>query len=220
VTAVGGTSLGVGADGSTVLQTGWETGKSVLSDGTYTPAAPGAFLYGSGGGTSTLFPEPDYQQGVVPPRLAGVNKAFPGRVVPDISMDGDPNTGFLEGQTQQFKSGGGGVQYGEYRIGGTSLSSPLFAGVMALADDLAGSPHGFINPALYALAGSTSITDVTHADAADVRNDYVNSVNGKKGIVTSVRTFDLGGLEIATAPGYDNTTGLGVPNGLAFLQHI
>jgi subtilase family serine protease len=220
VTAVGGTSLGVDAADNAVLQTGWETGKSTLTDGTYTPAAPGAFLYGSGGGTSTLFPEPDYQKGVVPSSLANVNKAFPGRVVPDIAMDGDPNTGFLEGQTQQFKAGAGGVEYGEYRIGGTSLSSPLFAGVMALADDLAGSPHGFINPALYALAGSSSITDVTHANGADVRNDYVNSVNAKKGIVTSVRTFDFGGLEIATAPGYDNTTGLGVPNGLTFLQHI
>jgi subtilase family serine protease len=220
VTAVGGTSLGIGADGTALVQTGWETGKSTLSGGTYSPAAPGAYLYGSGGGTSTLFPEPSYQHGVVPDALANVNQAFPGRVVPDISMDGDPTTGFLVGQTQQFPAGDGGVQYGEYRIGGTSLSSPLFAGLMALADDLSGSPHGFINPTLYSLAGSSSITDVTHADGAAVRVDYINSVNDKKGTVTSVRTFDFAGLTISTGPGYDNTTGLGVPNGVTFLHHI
>jgi subtilase family serine protease len=220
VTAVGGTSLGVGADGSTVLQTGWETGKSTLDAGTYTPPPPGDFLYGSGGGTSTLFHEPAYQSGVVPARLANVNRAFPGRVVPDISMDGDPNTGFLVGQTQKFPDRLGGVQYDEYRIGGTSLSSPLFAGLMALADDLTGSVHGFINPSLYSLEGTAAITDVTHVKAADVRVDYNNSVDAKKGTTTSVRTFDFRGLTISTTPGYDNTTGLGVPNGVTFLRRI
>jgi len=221
VTAVGGTSLGVGANGSTVLQTGWETGKSTLVGGAYDPAAPGAFLYGSGGGTSTLFPEPDYQKGVVPDALAHRNAAFAGRVVPDVSMDGDPNTGFLIGETQQFPAGAGGVRYGEYRIGGTSLSSPLLAGVVALADDLAGSPHGFINPTLYSnVSTQNGLVDVVHANAADVRVDYVNGVDAKKGTVTSVRTFDLPGLAISTTPGYDNTTGLGVPNGLTFLQRL
>jgi subtilase family serine protease len=221
VTAVGGTSLGVGADGSTVLQTGWETGKSTLVGGAYSPAAPGAFLYGSGGGTSTLFAEPDYQKGVVPDALANAHPGFAGRVVPDVSMDGDPSTGFLVGETQQFPDGGGGVRYGEYRIGGTSLSSPLLAGVVALADDLSGAPHGFINPTLYSNERTAGgLTDVVHANAATVRVDYINGVNAKKGTVTSVRTFDFAGLAIATAPGYDNTTGLGVPNGLTFLQHL
>ena len=83
-----------------------------------------------------------------------------GRVVPDISMVGDPNTGMLVGQTQTFPEG---VSYDEYRIGGTSLSSPLFAGVMALADDVLGVHHGFINPTIYQkLAGTRAITDVKH----------------------------------------------------------
>jgi subtilase family serine protease len=133
-------------------------------------------------------------------------------------MDGDPSTGMLVGQTQQFP--GSGVQYGEYRIGGTSLSSPLFAGLMALADEAAGSPHGFINPSLYTLVGTSAITDVVHVNGAVVRVDYNNSVDAKKGTTTSVRTFDLPGLTIATTPGYDNTTGLGVPNGADFLTHI
>jgi subtilase family serine protease len=221
VTAVGGTSLGVGSAGSTVLETGWETGKSTLVGGAYSPPAPGAFLYGSGGGTSTLFGEPDYQKGVVPDALANAHPAFAGRVVPDVSMDGDPNTGFLVGQTQQFPKGDGGVRYGEYRIGGTSLSSPLLAGVVALADDLSGSPHGFINPTLYSNVRTRGgLKDVVHANAADVRVDYVNGVNAKDGTLTSVRTFDFAGLSISTAPGYDNTTGLGVPNGLTFLRRL
>ena len=49
---------------------------------------------------------------------------------------------------------------------------------------------------------------------------YVNGVNAKKGTITSVRTFDFAGLAISTTPGYDNTTGLGVPNGLTFLQRL
>jgi subtilase family serine protease len=67
--------------------------------------------------------------------------------VPDISMDGGPNSGMLEGETQTFPNGR--RRYGEYRIGGTSLSSPLFAGIMALADQRAHFHHGFGNPALY-----------------------------------------------------------------------
>ncbi len=47
-------------------------------------------------------------------------------------MLADPNTGFLVGQSQSFPDGS--IKYSEYRIGGTSLSSPLFAGVTAIAD--------------------------------------------------------------------------------------
>ena len=101
VTAVGGTSLGIGANGQRVVETGWETTKSVLSKGSWGPAA---YLYGSGGGTSRLFTEPGYQRGVVPDSLAQENQTGTnrGRVVPDISMDGDPGTGFLVGETQTF----------------------------------------------------------------------------------------------------------------------
>ena len=44
-----------------------------------------------------------------------------GRAVPDVAVAADPNTGLLVGQTQTFPDG---VQYGEYRIGGTSLAAP------------------------------------------------------------------------------------------------
>jgi hypothetical protein len=102
----------------------------------------------------------------------------------------------------------------------TSLGGALFAGLMALADEAAGSPHGFINRSLYALGGASAITDGVHENRAAVRVDYNNGVDAKKGTTTSLRTFDLRGLAIATMPGYDNTTGLGVPNGADFLTHI
>jgi len=225
VTAVGGTSTGIDQNGNRVLETGWETGKSVRT-GTgagrhWKPAAPGYFLYGSGGGTSRLYSQPSYQAGVVPDALAEQNQSTPGakgRVVPDISMDGDPNTGMLIGETQVFPDG---QYYDQYRIGGTSLSSPLFAGFMAVTDEYTGVRHGFINPALYANeTGTPGIVDVQHVSAADVRVDYRNGVDSSDGRVRSVRSFDYLGLAIATTPGYDNTTGLGTPNGLEFITRL
>lgn len=220
VTAVGGTSLGIGQDGQRVLETGWETTKSTLVNGVWTPPPPGAFLYGSGGGTSRIFPEPFYQLGVVPDALARKNQVGNqrGRVVPDLSVDGDPSTGFLIGLTQTFP---GGAHYSEYRIGGTSLSSPLLAGIMALSDDLTGFQHGFINPVLYAVgAHSPAITDVRYVMAAVARVNFVNGLNAHDGTSTSIRTFDFEGLAIHTAPGYDDVTGLGTPNGLFFLLTV
>ena len=73
-----------------------------------------------------------------------------GRGVPDVAAVGDPQTGLLVGQTQTFPDG---AYYDEYRIGGTSLASPIFAGIMALSDQRAGAPHGFANPAFYAAPG-------------------------------------------------------------------
>ncbi|MGI8803080.1 MAG: S53 family peptidase [Solirubrobacteraceae bacterium] len=216
VTAVGGTSLGVGATGRTVLETGWETTKSTLTaGGVWDPPPPGAFLYGSGGGTSRLFAEPGYQQGIVPDALAVNNQVDGqrGRVVPDIAMDGDPNTGFLFGSTQTFPEG---VHYDESRIGGTSLSSPLFAGVMALSDGLLHVRHGFLNPLLYSTRGAP-ITDIRHVMAAVARVDFVNGLDGADGLRTSIRTFDDQSLAIHTAPGYDDVTGLGVPHGVQFV---
>ena len=214
VTAVGGTSIGIGANGQRVVETGWETTKSVLSNGSWGPAA---YLYGSGGGTSRLFAEPFYQRGVVPDSLATENQTGTkrGRVVPDISMDGDPNTGFLVGETQTFPNG---VYYDQYRIGGTSLSSPLFSGLMAVANQLDHFDHGFVNPVLYRFTSRTrAIADVQHVTGGVVRVDYVNGFDASGGTTTSVRTFDFQGLTIQTTPGYDNVTGLGVPSGLAFL---
>ncbi len=159
VTAVGGTSLAVGKNNSYLFETGWGTARSSWTGTDWNPPAPGTWVYGGGGGVSQLFPEPDYQKGVVPNSVFKT-QGRTGRAVPDISIDGDPNTGYLVGQTQTFPDGT--VKYSEYRLGGTSLSSPLMAGIMALADQAAGTPHGFVNPVLYAnVAGTSGVHDVT-----------------------------------------------------------
>jgi subtilase family serine protease len=219
VTAVGGTSIGIDKSGERVVETGWETGISSLTDGVYDPPAPGDYLYGSGGGTSVLFTEPAYQKGVVPDALARQNQAgnARGRVVPDISMVGDPNTGMLVGETQTFSDG---VYYDQYRIGGTSLSSPLFAGYIAIGNQINHRRLGFINPAIYRFGVGGSIKDVKHETAADVRVDYVNGENAADGNLTSVRTFDWPHLTIHTTKGYDNVTGLGSPAGEALLRRL
>ena len=113
VTAVGGTSLAVGQSNNYLFETAWGTKRNLLNcTGRLStdPNKPDAwcatetYLYGSGGGTSRLFAQPSYQQGIVPAAIA--NRWGPAsRAVPDVSADGDLNTGFLVGQTQQFSDG-------------------------------------------------------------------------------------------------------------------
>jgi subtilase family serine protease len=221
VTAVGGTSLGVGRKNNYLFETGWGTSKSKLdtADNLWAPDLPGAWLYGGGGGTSKLFTQPWYQRGVVPSIIANYFSTTPGRAVPDVAMDGDPTTGMLVGETQTWLDGS--VSYDTYRIGGTSLSCPLFAGMMALADQRAGHAHGFTNPAFYALAGKSAyrdIVDPTRTIAA-VRSDFANGENATGGINYSVRTMNQT-ESLHTIPGYDDVTGVGTPNGEAFLQAL
>ncbi|HET9829740.1 MAG TPA: S53 family peptidase [Nocardioidaceae bacterium] len=200
-TAVGGTSDAIGADGSFLGQTGWGTEKYSLS--TTDQWTPVGFTSGAGGGTSGLFNRPDYQQGVVPGRYGA------GRAVPDVGLDADPTTGFLVGQTQTFPDG---VYYDEHRIGGTSLASPLFAGMTALTEQHAGGRIGFLNPTIYAKAGTKAFSDVKGPlpDVGNVRADYVNSVDTSAGVLYSVRVFNQDS-SLATATGWDDVTGVGSP---------
>jgi subtilase family serine protease len=162
VTAVGGTSTAIGADGSVVANYPWgDNFATIDSAGTgYTEAPPGEYAGGSGGGVSSRYAEPDYQKAAVPASLAtdgGTMQAS--RVMPDISADaGLP---WLTGWT-------GAVTDGTYSVlpaaGGTSASAPLVAGLEADAMQAAGHPLGFINPALYSLCGSAAISDVLPVD--------------------------------------------------------
>ena len=221
-TAVGGTSLAVSASNGYLFETGWETGRSRLNaDNTW--AAP-TYQYGSGGGTSRLFTQPAYQAGVVPDAIATAHglRSQPMRVIPDVSMLGDPNTGMRIGITQTFSDG---TYYDEYRIGGTSLSSPLLAGVMALAQQRAGAPIGFANPALYATyrtSASTALHDILPSSGLGVvRVDYVNGENAADGLSTTLRRLGYDQvLTIHAAPGYDDVTGIGTPTGTAFLDAV
>ncbi len=211
VTAVGGTSLAVGANDNYQFETGWGTSYSSWTDTNWNPQAPGFWIYGAGGGVSRLFAEPWYQQGVVQPSVFAA-QGRTGRAVPDIAAVGDPNTGYLIGQTQTFPDGS--VKYSEYRLGGTSLSSPLMAGIMALADQAAGAPHGFANPMLYErLSANNGVHDIVDpgTTVAAVRADYANGVDSTNGLVYSLRTMNQT-LSLKTTSGYDDVTGLGTPD--------
>src|SRR5206468_1371404 len=126
--------------------------------------------------------------GVVPDALANVPGA-PARVVPDVAMLGDPDTGFLIGQSNP-KTG----VYKESVIGGTSLACPLFAGTMALAQQRSCSSFGFANPMLYRAARKGAYRDVQAATSPQ-------AVAVRAGVVT---TFDYPTLAIRTTDGYDN----------------
>jgi subtilase family serine protease len=198
VTAVGGTALGVSASNTRALETGWGTSSYSCNTTTLACTRTG-WLYGAGGGVSQLFAKPAYQSAL----------NVTGRAVPDVSALGDPQTGYLVGQTQTFPEG---AHYDEYRLGGTSLASPIFAGLMALADQAAGHVHGFANPLFYAHAGA--FYDVQSVKTAVARRNFVNGVDASAGTADLLRTFDdySGSPTQHTGPGWDNVTGLGSPS--------
>ena len=209
VTAVGGTTLGVGASNNNLFETGWGTRTSAWNGTTWAATPPGSWIYGAGGGVSRVFGEPTYQQGVVPSSVFSA-QGRTGRAVPDIAAVADPNSGYLIGETQTFPDGS--VKYAEYRIGGTSLASPLVAGIMALANQAAGHTLGFVNPLLYGLAGTSAFNDVNSPSStiAVVRADYINGVDASNGLRYSLRTANQT-LSLQTTSGYDDVTGLGTP---------
>jgi subtilase family serine protease len=216
VTSVGGTTLAVNSNNQRNFETGWGTEKYGLSGNSWVQTVP--FLYGAGGGFTylpefdfSLFDRPWYQDGVV-------QSSTPGRGVPDIAADADPTTGMLVGETQDFdlasRFGPAGVHYGEYRIGGTSLASPLMAGMQAVAQGH--KRIGFANPLIYSLFGSGVYYDVTPTgDAGNVRSDFVNGENADDGLTYSVRTFDQDS-SLTTNPGWDDVTGVGSPTSRYF----
>ncbi len=238
ITAVGGTSLEIGKHGQRKAEYGWSTAHQTLCESTTTncgsattPAGSLGWDYGGGGGTSYYYTEPYYQANVVPSALALRNAPLfgdvPLRVVPDISMDADPQTGFLIGLTQTFPNG---TYYDQFKEGGTSLASPLLAGVIADADQAAGTPLGFLNPVLYKAytekpSAFFDVQEPANPDAAAViRVDYADSVDSAEGYVISLRTLNYEGPEtycdgtgncatrdvtLTTAPGFDSMTGLG-----------
>ncbi|MBO0890990.1 MAG: S8/S53 family peptidase [Acidothermales bacterium] len=219
VSGIGGTSVGIDSSGAYGWEHGWQNAYSQLSDDgkSWTPAPPGDYSSGGGGGTSQLWPQPFYQAGKVPTSMSEYFGSTPMRTIPDISMPGDPNTGFVVGETQQFPDG---TYWDTYRIGGTSLSSPLMAGVVALANQYSGHPLGFTNPLYYQMLGNSAVHDVTHpaSPIGRVRTDYTNFVDSSGGFTYQLQTVDVQSTTIHSLPGYDDETGVGSPNGLAFMQ--
>jgi subtilase family serine protease len=214
VTSVGGTSLAISRTGGYEWEAGWGTTTTDWNGTRWAPAAPGDFMYGSGGGPSHVFPMPAYQVGAVP--LADATwKGVARRTEPDLAMDADPQTGVTFAQT--YVEPDGHRRIIDSWIGGTSLAAPLVAGVMTLADQRSRHPHGFINPALYRLRGTAALNDVTggHRTLAVLRNALARDGS----IVTRLRSLDRDS-SLAARPGWDPVTGLGSLNVPWFLAAI
>jgi subtilase family serine protease len=260
VTAVGGTSLALRNSAGGKGEWGWGTFRAFLSGPTVNSAASvtnsglGSFAYyaGAGGGPSFHWLEPAYQVGVVPTALttvtydlSGASYTLPGdRVVPDVAMDADPYTGFLIGETYAIagdpisdagcKPISSRYEYCEAGIGGTSLASPLFAGALALVDQLRHTNGlgdiGFVNPRLYTLKvggpGSTNapLVDVQAPDApVAVLRGYANNLNRVRLVTMNSVPGPYGPLCLTsfcngqnawileTTRAYDDVTGVGTP---------
>jgi subtilase family serine protease len=197
VTSVGGTSLAIGASGQRLWETGWGSTEQTWGDGHWTGGFPGDFLYGAGGGASQVYAKPSYQDGIVPGTM---------RSEPDVSLVADPQTGVLF--TQTYSKPNGGTEQKESWIGGTSLAAPLMAGIATLADQAAGRPHGFLNPSLYGLYGSAAFNDITPSGGTLAVLRHRLLPNGT--VATLLRSLDRDS-SLATAPGWDDVTGLGTP---------
>src|SRR5712692_2518413 len=158
VTAVGGTSLRLDTTGVRLGETAWS---------------------GSGGGYSTSYARPGFQAGVGL-QVTGPNAN--GRGVPDIAADADPNTGVVI------------VWYGvnlglaTLSIGGTSLASPLWAGIIATLDSFNGANYGFFSPTAYSIFNSARYT-----------GEFYDITQGSNGVYAAGRAWDA-------------VTGIGSPN--------
>jgi subtilase family serine protease len=194
VTAVGGTRLDLDASGKhNAADTVWNDTYSrtanqlVNGDNGPNPLA-------GGGGKSVIFGRPSYQSGV-----GGVVGRHRG--VPDISM-----SAACTGAVNVFQ-GFGGQPPGWYALCGTSEATPLFAGIVALADQVAGHPLGLINPALYKLASEHAAGIVS-----------VRSGNNTVSFRQHGRSYTVHGF--TARPGYNLATGLGTVNGRYFVTEL
>ena len=225
-TSIGGTSIGVPNGTPNGAETGWGNNAAYLSFGlteVLDPPFELGFLGGSGGGTSTFFNKPYWQS------------ALPGtaRQSPDIAALADPYTGAVFVLNGIPQAG----------IGGTSLACPIFSALWAIADQAAGAPLGQAAPILYGLP-STAINDVIPVNSDTNVSGIVVDSNGETdyspgALLAPLYTttqyastlWNLGSgiyvdlsfgtdSSLTVTPGWDNVTGLGVPNGLAFINAV
>jgi subtilase family serine protease len=206
VTGIGGTNLCTNAEATVTRQVDSANPPPACISN---PGAAEVAWSGSGGGFSHVFARPDYQS-VLP---AGSTPIPPtSRGVPDVALQASPSTGALV-YVSLPPSGDSGLKCpanstancstGWYDIGGTSLSSPEWAGLVALADQINhGQGLGLINPALYRLAAGASYG-----------TDFYDVTLGNNHRVASVPGF-------SATTGWDPVTGLGTPDAAQLLPAL
>ena len=225
--AVGGTTLGIGQGGSRLFETGGSESISPPSEKSW------VFLgeYGAaGGGPSLLWAEPSYQDGVVPTALVTPpgDRGGTVRSVPDISADADPFTGASAGYLTFHNKSGKPPTYGQFPVGGTSVSAPLVAGLVTAAQQGQPAPSGFLDPVLYQLyqSDSSALHDTLPLTSSSPVADRGVACPPHDCGLWALTTFDDQSTEMfgytgqVTLPGYDNMSGIGTPNGAAFISGL
>jgi kumamolisin len=216
VTGVGGTSFESYDPGSSQHPSYPKSGETVWNvldacSGSASGLSNCANLGAGGGGVSTFWGQPSYQYG--PGVISSLSQKAPYckiaakgqycREVPDVSADADEYTPYAEyctgdPATNSFCASFGGGWFG---IGGTSLSSPLWSGIIALWDSVHGQRFGSANYGLYDLyrlneTYSTYFHDVTGVHQTENNNGYY-----------------------PTTPNYDMATGIGTPRIAGIVEH-
>jgi hypothetical protein len=182
ITVVGGTTLTTTSAGAWASETVWLTPASNDPLLGYTPEAA------SGGGVSLAYGIPDWQQGISMTTNQGSTTM---RNLPDVALVAD-NINIVWGNDFIGASS-------DFAEGGTSLAAPLWASLIALANEQAAAngrpPVGFVNPALYAIGKSASYQSCFHD------------------ITTGSNTNSSSPTKYQAVAGYDLCTGWGTPNG-------
>jgi subtilase family serine protease len=182
VTSVGGTQLHLDLQGNRTAP------DNVWND------IPVGIDAAGGGGPSHVFARPSYQDAVAQSRA---------RMTPDISM-----TAAVDGGALVFLSFGGPATEGYHVVGGTSEATPVFASVVAIADQLAGHPLGLLNPRLYGLhGGGSGIVDVTRGNNTFTQLDADGNPQ-----------FTVPGFQAVR--GYDMASGLGTVDAAKFTKSL
>jgi subtilase family serine protease len=193
VTGIGGTELSLAASGHHVSpDVVWNDTYNVSANKFFSGDA-GPNPIAGGGGKSIFFSRPSYQD-----RVGGV--VGDARGVPDISM-----SAACTGAVDTYQSFGG--HPGWFPTCGTSEAAPLFAGIVALADQVAGHPLGLINPALYTMSerhlpGIVPVTSGNNS-VTFTQNDQDHTVQG-----------------FSAQPGYSLAAGVGTVNGALFVPEL
>jgi subtilase family serine protease len=149
---------------------------------------------GSGGGFSRFYATPSFQSGLPLTVRHLLNSR---RGVPDVSSTADPDIGlgcFFGGLLKQRFVGSG-----------TSAGAPLWAGLTALANQMAGHSLGYLNPALYSVANGANYARDFH--------DITVGNNSFSGKGVTVQGYDA-------VTGWDPMTGLGTPNAQYLLPDL
>ncbi len=228
-TGIGGTSLFLKPDNTIDFQTGWGTNLTRIVEANQAPVVPPlhlGFQFGAGGGPSLTFAKPAFQAG-----LPGTT-----RQVPDIAWLADPYTG---AEFVYTTPSGLGLNV----IGGTSLACPMFSALMAIASQKAGMPLGQAAQLVYSLPAG-SVQDIVPPSPANNVKGTITTTAGTinesaSGLVsplgnsspflsafyngTSGRWYDITfetDTSLFTGPGWDNVTGVGTPNGAAFVDGV